>query len=266
MPHNIDVGSKLVINGFTINPIKDKDAFKITLESLFSYEYMEKHLCDLDSKTTHTNFLKKSTLDSTVFYIDNEFEKGLIGFVVLKNGYYTLKIVYSKNPAEIQLDMYINEPTLNSDLIIDHLCAPSVPFDGFGMFDYTFSILNMSKPTTIVSDVDNNIRYTNNKLFNMDEFNDDPKYSIVLNELQHIHCFYCDNEGKFFVFKNDSRKIVSVCIKHVNKKYVSTKELGHEGKGLDIRVVRKYVDSFKKLTVDDNNGNIISKNKKEKYG
>lgn len=261
-----NTASKLLINGFTINPIKEVVSFKESVSGFFDYAYKQKHVCDFTGKEIHTNYLKQRVEEVFVSNIIKEHGRCLTGFVILNNGYYTVTISYDKHPAEIQFDLYLDEYMSDPDLIIDHLCAPAVPFDGFGMFDYTYSLTHIAKPKSIISDVYNNIRYTNNEPFNISLYNGDQNYEIVLNQLKEIHCYFCEKEGKYFGFTGEAKRVVTVCKEHLNHIDSSNQEGGSEGMEIDKRVVKKYNDQFIKVFEQDNSGNIVSKHIKENNG
>jgi hypothetical protein len=266
MLHDGTVYSKLIINGFTINPIRDVNCFKQSISGLLDYDYKQKHICDFDGNEVHTNYLNKGKENIFVSDIITENGRGLIGFVSIKNGYYTLRITYDEYPARIQFDLSLDEKMFDPNLIIDHLCAPAVPFDGFGMFDYTYSLNTILKPKSIVSDVFNNIRYTNNEPFNISLFNSDDNYKIILNQLEKIHCYFCENVGEYFGFINESRRVVTVCKEHLNNLNSSHQENGNNFKDKDVRNVRKYINQFVKVLDKDKDGNIISKHIKGNDG
>ena len=94
----------------------------------------------------------------------------------------------------------------------------------------------------------------------MSQFNADEKYSITLNQLKDIHCFYCNNKGEVFGFRGESRKIISVCKDHLNSFDASHQEPGHgDNHDQDKRIVRDYLKKFVKIFDKDNYGNIVSK-------
>lgn len=72
-----EITTRLIINGFTINPIKDTYALKIFIDSLCSI-YDNNHLCDLGTGIVHQNYLGKQIAEPSISYISNEKFRGLI--------------------------------------------------------------------------------------------------------------------------------------------------------------------------------------------
>ena len=68
-----------MINGFTINPVKDKKVFEIFINSLCEI-YDQKHFCDHQPhlKIIHKHYLGKQIGKPSISYISNESFKGLI--------------------------------------------------------------------------------------------------------------------------------------------------------------------------------------------
>ena len=66
-----------MINGFTINPIKDEHLFEMLINSLCEI-YDQKHFCDHRPGIIHKNYLGKQIGKPSISYISNESFKGLI--------------------------------------------------------------------------------------------------------------------------------------------------------------------------------------------
>jgi len=250
-----NVSTKLIINGFTLNPVTDELAFFLSVKGIANYK--DFHICDYDKgnnneKKVHKNYLGKIISNPKVDYIDSGSFKGWIGCLVLENGYFVIKIWDSLYPARIQLDLYLDEKMEDADLIIDSLCAPAVPFDGFGMFDYTYSLSYITKQTNII-DKDNNVpSYELNKFFDIDDYiNKMGEYSIILNKLNKIQCYFCESQGEYFIFALNTRSIIPVC--EIHKHRGSSKEFGHNEEELDKRKVEWYNNRFIMKTLENNN-------------
>ena len=242
------VGTKLIINGFTINPIKDKNSLINILNVLCNYQ--KKHLCDFHRNLVHTNYLGKQVGPTRVDYIKNENHSGLVGYVLLENGYFVLKIWDNVYPAEIQFDMYLDEKMLDPYIVIDHLSAPATPLDGLGMFNYKHTLSYTTKQDNIIfKNNKKNAAYEINEPFDLEEYKKNPKNSkVILNELKNISCYFCNRNAESFVFFDTPRKIISVCQDH--KKWGSTRELGADNSlTMDIRDVSK--EQFDIVEIND---------------
>lgn len=229
MRNNLDfnVSTKLFISGFTINPNKNLSCFKDIISGLCNY-YKKNHICDFDGETVHVNFLGQQIGELYVQEIMSDNESGRIGFVNLENGYFVLKIVDSVYPAEIQFDLFLNEKMTDFQIIIDHLSSPSLPFDGLGMFDYSYNISYFTKKNNIITKENKNIApYDINEEYDFDKhqnyINNNKEYSIVLNQLKEIECYFCKSLPKYSIFYGLPRSIVFVCENH--KDVGSNKEL-----------------------------------------
>lgn len=242
MKNNADfeVCTKLFIQGFTINPNKNLVMFKDMIIGLCN-SYSLKHYCDFDDNTIHMNYLGKQIGKIHVEEIISEKESGRIGFVNLENGYFVLKIIDNVYPSEIYFDLYLNEKLTDFQIIIDHLSAPAVPLDGFGMFDYSYNVNYFTKNENKISKHNKTESpYFINDSYNSEKHNknilEDKEYKLILNKLKEIECYFCSNIPTFVVFYGLPRKTIFVCKKH--KKYGSSKELGSSKEdGDDIRML-----------------------------
>lgn len=263
---DFDAYTKLFIQGFTINPNKNINNFKNIIEGLCNY-YKKSHVCDFDGETIHDNFLGKQVDHIHVQEIISKSESGRIGFVNLQNGYFVLKIIDSVYPAEIQFDLFLNEKLLDFQIIIDHLSAPALPFDGLGMFDYSYNISHFTKKNNILAKDNKQIAtYNINKFYNEDEHKDsivnNEEYKIILNQLKEIECYFCNVLPVYCIFYGLPRKVVLVCENHKN--VGSNKELNaSEDLDKDIRILENNFNNHKyELKVYDYNDKIYGKNVK----
>jgi hypothetical protein len=217
MVHNEKIVSHLTINGFTINPIKDIHCFTTLINSLCTI-YDKEHECDHKIGVMHENYLGKQVGEPSISYIENESFKGLIGFTVLENGYFVIKIWDNIYPAEIQFDLYLDEKIKDCDLIIDHLSCPAQPYDGMGLFNITYSLNNCIKSKTFISKNNNQIPpYYVNQPFNIEELNEKKEnYYVTLNQLKEIECHFCNEQATNLIFVGIPKKIAAVCKMHLN--------------------------------------------------
>jgi len=255
------IGTKLIINGFTINPIKDKNILVNILNGLC--EYQKKHLCDFEPKIVHTNYLGKQIGEPSIQYLKTDNHSGLVGYVLLENGYFVLKIWDNVYPAEIQFDMYLDEKMLDPYIVIDHLSAPAVPIDGLGMFNYKYTLSYITKQDNIIFKEDKQTpAYKINKEFLLEEYQKNPKQSrVILNQLDKISCYFCEKKADFFIFFDTPRKIVVSCEDH--KTFGTTKELGADNsKTIDVRDISKHF--FEIVEVSDTKDTYTKNVKREK--
>jgi hypothetical protein len=196
--------SKLIINGFTLNPIRNKNDLKNIIKSLCN-NYTKDHVCDFDGETIHKNYLKKQVGEIYVEEKIIEEELSYIGFVILENGYFTLTIKKNVFPSEILFDLYLEEKILDFQIIIDHLSCPAKAnhVDGLGMFDYAYSLTyNTKHESKLYKDIKENCNY---------EY-----YTEDLNSLKNAECYFCSRPPEFFIFYNLPRKTIFVCKNHKN--------------------------------------------------
>lgn len=230
MDKKLKYSSKFNLLGYTINPIKDKEWLSQMLSGLFTYS--DKHLCDYGHSTYHKNYLGKQIGLPYIVKIDEPENKGLIATQYMSNGYFVMKITDNIYPAEIRFDLFLNDPLEDVELLIDHLCAPAIPFDGPGIFDYTYSLTHENLPFHHLSK-ENKLEssyYINSPMSKNDS---DKIWSVTLNELGNIKCHFCDNDGTRWIIlgapweplnEGESRdvnllefKTVISCNEHVNK-------------------------------------------------
>lgn len=237
--HNEKIVSYLTINGFTINPIKDEYSLVVLINSLCEI-YDQKHFCDHREGVIHENYLGKQIEKPSIKYIENDTFKGLIGFCVLENGYFVIKIWDNIYPAEVQFDLYLDKKMDDCSIILDHLSCPAKPFDGMGLFDCTYSLTHSVKNKTFISKYDNKIpMYHVNESFDKEKYDEKNKdYYIILNQLEKIECHFCNLQATDLIFFDYPRKLAAVCSDHVNNG--SNRELESEfNKNPDIRYVIK---------------------------
>lgn len=238
MDKDYPIATKLIINGFTINPIKDVKTLSNFLKGLCGYG--KKHACDfVDHTIIHTNYLKKQIGEAKIDYVENKKFSGLIAYVLLVNGYFVIKIQNNIYPAEIQFDLYLDEKMLDPYIILDHLSCPALPHDGLGMFDYQYSLSYVTKPRSILSKKSKKVSYVK----------DINSFQIVLSELEKSSCYFCDTVAENFIFFDTPRKIVLSCKDHLE--LGTTREYGESiGLKQDLRKAEK----FKTIKVVDERG------------
>lgn len=252
-----NISTRLNIEGYTLNPIKDKHIFERALLGLFSYG--DKHICDFDHKTAHNSYLKNNLQDPTINYINNEKYRGIISFCAFENGYFVLKIIDNVYPARVIFDLYIEEKMLDAHLIIDHLSAPAEPGDGFGIFDVTYSLTHNKKHESILyKDDKNQSSYILNKTFDFLEYlHNNENMNIILNKLKEIECFYCNSNASILTFIDIPRKLIPICENH--KGLGSQKELNHQNNNeIDERTINFNKQHYVLVDVEN-------KNNKERY-
>jgi len=218
--HYERIASHLIINGFTINPIKDIYYLRILINSLCTI-YDQAHECDFDSGIVHENYLGKQIGQPSVSYIENATFKGLIGFAVLENGYFVIKIWDDIHPAEVQFDLYLDAKLPDCDIILDHLSCPvgdRYPFsDGLGLFDCTYSINYITKNESPISRINKKTpTYFKNESFNLEKYSQDPQnYSYVLNKFDKPpQCYFCEDNITDLIFSGHPNRIIFVCNEH----------------------------------------------------
>lgn len=248
--HNEKIVSHLTINGFTINPIKDIDCFVIFINSLCTI-YDKKHECDHRIGLIHENYLGKQVGEPSVSYIENESFKGLIGFLVLENGYFVIKIWDNIYPAEVQFDLYLDEKIKDCDLIIDHFSCPAIPYDGMGLFNTTYSLNNCVKSKTFISKNNNKIQpYCVNEPFNVKELTEKREnYYFILNELREIECHFCNEKATDLIFYDFPKKLAAACESHMSagsNREGGPNKNGDNNQPLDIRYMENRNLTWKK--------------------
>ncbi len=285
MYNNLDfeTSTKLFIKGFTINANQNINSFKEVISSL-CHNYEEKHFCDFDHTSVHSNFLGKrigeihvekisfgksrswglrntsvsgpSKAGTFVQNSSNEDifqESGFIGFVSLDNGYFVLKIVDNVYPAEIQFDLYLNNKMTDFQIIIDHLSAPALPTDGLGMFNYSYNVSYFTNQDSIISKQNKTIAP-----YKINSFNKENNGVVILNQLKEIECYFCNNTAKYSAFYGFPRKIIILCEEH--KDFGSTKEFDFDPSLEDD--IRDLESNKYKLIRDQNDLGNYSKNVK----
>lgn len=246
MHKSLEKHNYLTVNGYTINPIKDSSMLRDIVLGLVGYK--EFHKCDYGiNDIVHKNYLGKIVGPPNIQYIDYDGYRGLTALVFLTNGYFSLKILDSIYPAEIQFDLYIRGELNDPDLIIDHLAAPGVAHDGMGMFDYTYDLKSTKIPQHKLSRPDANFVVNNLNKNTLDS----------LNYLESTHCYFCNNRPEYWIFlgpnENETTKSALVCKDH--------KSLGRSGELIDPFLVGKpsnaIINLFDRQNVYDDDGNFL---------
>jgi len=250
MNKELDVSTKLIINGFTINPIIDTTAFEDFIKGMLLYK--EKHLCDFNHTLLHSNYLSNMIGSPTINYLNNDSNSGLIGYALLENGYFVLKIEYNWHPARVQFDLYLDTKLPDATLIIDHLSAPASPLDGLGLFDISYSMSYITKPRSMIANKDNRLFYYTNEPFSMQSYESDKEnYEVTLNELNNAQCYLCAEQATSYRFYDDGPRIsILTCNKHAVE--VTSREHGADkASKKDIRHILKSKKRYKMEFIED---------------
>lgn len=154
------------------------------------FTYSKEHLCDYGYGKMHKNYLGHQIGNPYIVKIENEEYSGLMATQYMTNGYFVMKITDSTYPAEIRFDLFLNEPLQDVELLIDHLTAPAIPFDGPGIFDYKYSLSHENISTHHLSKFDKkeSSYFVNDSM----ERYENGEWSITLNELEKIKCYFCN--------------------------------------------------------------------------
>jgi hypothetical protein len=192
MDKNLKYFSRFNLHGYTINPIKDIQWLSNMLCGLFTYS--DNHLCDYGRGKMHLNYLGKQIGLPYIVKIEEPGNEGFIATQYMTNGYFVMKILDSVYPAEIRFDLFLTEPLVDAELLIDHLCAPAIPFDGPGVFDYTYSLTHENAPFHHLnkSDRSKSSYYINEPMLKNES---GEVWSITLNELNSIKCHFCEKNA-----------------------------------------------------------------------
>ena len=238
MFHRNKVVTRFTLNGFTINPVTEQHILINIMRGLA--EYNGNHLCDYSKGVVHKNYLGDIVLGPLATLIENVENIGLVGHCILDNGYYTIRIWNNTHPSKFQFDLFLEDDLKDPDLIIDHLCAPPVPNDGFGIFDYTYSTKRTKlSESPLTKHVDAESQYLVNDKINFIS-GEKNNWEITLNQLKKIECYYCKENATGWVFIDDMSKAhidfksVLVCKEHVKNGRIRelSSSLGNE-EGLD---------------------------------
>ena len=261
MKKEVDVFSKLIIQGFTINPVVDKQEFKNIINGLCN-SYVDFHICDYGiDPVVHKNDLGKLLFkDFFIQYLDPLEKEGLIAFVALDNGYFTIKIKYNVYPAEIFFDLFIDKKITDINIIVDHLSAPAIKNDGLGMFDYTYNLSYIVKNKSILQKHNKDI--ISDKIF-INNFKNSEGDQISLNSLNSIECYFCENVASTTLFFDEPSKVVLSCNDH--KQMGRVKEIGDGAKKdneTDNRDIGKILKNTYKMQITEIDGVKYGKNVK----
>ena len=220
MLSNNDTFTKITITGFTINPVTNVGILESIMKGLT--EYGDSHWCDHGGVDKfHKNYMGKRLHEPSVVMNQNEDNHGLSGTCILDNGYFFIKIWDKVYPSQIQFDMFLTNDVEDLDLILDHLCATAIPYDGLGMFDYSYTKTNTIPLNHMIEKNNKNqSSYIVNDLIKIND-NNPNDWSVKLNQLGDISCFFCDNIGSSWILfssrekmHHSSSKCVIVCEEH----------------------------------------------------
>ena len=193
------MSTKLVLNGFTINPVTHLPHLIDIFRGLT--EYNEKHKCDTgEDGPIHTNYLGKSIFGPVGIRTTDVDNAGSIVQGILENGYYTCRIWDTVYPAKIQFELFLENDLLDIDLIIDHFNAPAIPQDGLGLFDYTYSINNTKEHTSPLQK-ENISERSPYKVNDLITFNNND-WEVTLNELKTVECYFCSDLPEYWISFN----------------------------------------------------------------
>lgn len=181
-PHEVE--SRLTVVGFTINPITNSAMLSALLNGLVSYK--DKHLCDYGQSSIHKNYLGRKIIEPVI--IVSEDKSFVQGYVALTNGWINVRVINNVYPAKVVFDAYINENMSDADLIIDHLCAPALPMDGMGLFDFTY---NLQSTPILNSAMSKHNHFTAPYKLNSPAVILDDAVEVTLNKLSNIECHFC---------------------------------------------------------------------------
>jgi hypothetical protein len=221
MSHKSRLVTRLNIHGFSINPVAHKKFLFNIIKGLTEYD--DKHFCDYGKNIVHKNYIGKLVSLPEVTLINENERTGFVGFCILTNGYFVIRIFTNTYPATIEFDLLLDDKLEDIDLIIDHLCAPAIPNDGLGMFDYTYSIKTEKiHDNSLFKDRQNDSSYyLNDQIKFLDK--DTNEWEVVLNELKTAECYYCNENGTNWIFIDDignvhsDFKSVVVCKNHIDR-------------------------------------------------
>lgn len=266
MFHRNKVVTKFTLNGFTINPVTEKHILVNIMRGLA--EYKGNHLCDYSKGVVHKNYLGDIVLGPVATLIENVENTGLVGHCILDNGYYTIRIWDNTHPAKFQFDLFLEDDLKDPDLIIDHLCAPPVPNDGFGVFDYTYSTKKIKlSESPLTKHVDSESQYLVNDKINFIN-GEKNNWDITLNQLKEIQCYYCEENATNWILIDDMSKVhidfksIVVCKDHIKNgriRELSSTLLNEEG--LDTYYSHSEKSFVIEEVVDENGKVLYTKNK-----
>jgi hypothetical protein len=143
-------------------------------------------------------------------------------------------------------------------LIIDHLSCSAQPLDGMGLFNYSYSLTHSIRKEIFISKYNKmHAPYrVNEPYYREKHLKEIENYTVILNELKEIECYFCQSKGEYLIFYDYPKKIIPTC--KVHKDQGSNREDGHDPNSiLDIR--KNNRDNFKKVKYEEN-GEIITKN------
>lgn len=211
------------LEGFSLNPIFNRTALFSFLVGLASYSRI--HSCDFIDGMLHLNNLEKPYIDeispsASKIEERNEF----FCLQLIENGYLTLRVLKDEYPSRIIFDLFIEEKIRDFDLVIDHFCAPALnsdeAADGFGLFDYDYSISYYTQPKSSISLIkENSLEHINKEESYLDPFD--------LNSINSLICYFCKNAATNWVIAaahksphaklNFENKSIPVCKDHISE-------------------------------------------------
>jgi hypothetical protein len=192
MNKKLKYSSKFSLRGYTINPIKDSAWLSQMISGLFTYS--KEHLCDYGHESYHKNYLGNPIGKPYIVNIQDSGNMGLIATQYMSNGYLVMKIIDDTYPAEVRFDLFLNESLDDVELLIDHLTSPAIPFDGPGIFDYTYSLVHENTPVHHLNKSNRSkASYFINDPLKINE--EDGSWSATLNELGKIECYFCEKRA-----------------------------------------------------------------------
>jgi hypothetical protein len=265
MSHKSKLVTRLNINGFSINPVADKTFLFNIIKGLTEYD--DKHFCDYGKNVVHKNYIGTPVFLPEVTLINENERTGFVGFCVLTNGYLVIRMFTNTYPSTIEFDLVLDDKLEDIDLIIDHLCAPAIPNDGLGMFDYTYSLKTEKMlDNSLFKDNQNDSPYhLNDQIKFLDEGK--TEWEVVLNELKTIECYYCKDNGTNWIFIDDVANVhldfksVVVCKAHMHRGRIRelSSTLGN-AEGKDFYKSATDISFLPKHVVDEDGNILYTKN------
>jgi hypothetical protein len=258
MLSNNNTFTKITITGFTINPVTNIEILGNIMIGLT--EYGDSHWCDHGGMNTlHKNYIGKRLSNPVVIMNESEDNHGLSGICILENGYFVIKIWDKVYPSQIQFDMFLTNQVDDLDLILDHLCATAVPYDGLGMFDYSYTKTNTIPLNHMMEKNEKNqSSYIVNDPI---KINGPSDWSVKLNQLGNVSCFFCDSVGiSWILFTNrkimhhSSSRLVIVCNEHKKNGRVGERmpNGAENSESVDVYTSENSHNFIQEKVVDDN--------------
>jgi hypothetical protein len=242
------------ITGYSIEPSIDGESIQKFFVGFFSYP--EKWYCDhndemIEDKNEILGYLQGGPERNLMPFTDKSIiHKGNFGklleepytfcnennfcthaLAIFENGYVTFNAIERKKYVPIFINIFTNKD-MDSDLILDHLRAPAIKFDGLGLFN--LSIVKSEKNVlddnyfilqTIDDEFVNRLHYNNG----VEESDPIKLESIRQNDEENkIFCCNCDSLAEHWNIISD--KTFPVCKKHNSNMETPYKPINYYGR------------------------------------